>query len=150
MGNEYHRYFKFAFVRNPWDRLVSCYMSKLVIAGPGFNMRPYGDVTLRRDMTFKEFAEAVCRIRDEESDPHFRSQHIVICDDGPGKGILADFVGRFENLEEDFGIVAKRLGGLWLLLLAFGGVSASLAHCPALLVLLIILHSWYIAVEPLT
>jgi hypothetical protein len=110
MGNEYHRYFKFAFVRNPWDRLVSCYMSKLVIAGPGFNMRPYGDVTLRRDMTFKEFAEAVCRIRDEESDPHFRSQHIVICDDGPGKGILADFVGRFENLEEDFGIVAKRLG----------------------------------------
>ena len=100
-------------------------------------------------MTFKEFAEAVCRIPDEESNPHFRSQHIVICDDGPGKGILADFVGRFENLEEDFGIVAKRLGGLWLLLLAFGGVSASLVYSPDLLVLLIILHRWYIAVDPL-
>jgi hypothetical protein len=110
MSKEYHRYFKFAFVRNPWDRLVSCYMSKIVMGGPGLKMRNYGDISLSRDMTFKEFAEAVCRIPDEESDPHFRSQHIVICDDSPGKGILADFVGRFENLEEDFGIVAKRLG----------------------------------------
>jgi hypothetical protein len=110
LGNKYHRYFKFAFVRNPWDRLVSCYMSKLVQGGTGLKMGKYGDVSLRRGMSFKEFAEAVCHIPDEISNHHFRSQHVTICDDGPEKAILADFVGRFEKLDEDFRLVAERIG----------------------------------------
>ena len=110
LGNRYHRYFKFAFVRNPWDRLVSCYMSKLVQGGTGLKMGKYGDVSLRRNMSFKEFAEAVCHIPDEISNHHFRSQYITICDDGPRKAILADFVGRFEDLEDDFRLVAERIG----------------------------------------
>jgi hypothetical protein len=110
LGTQYHRYFKFAFVRNPWDRLVSCYMSKIVHGGTGMKMGKYGEVTLRSDMSFGEFVEAVCRVPDEVADPHFRSQHVTICDDGPGKAVLADFVGRFENLEEDFGVVAQKIG----------------------------------------
>ncbi len=109
IGNEYHRYFKFAFVRNPWDRLVSCYWSK-VRSEPRMRMGKYGDVSLHSDMSFKEFAEAVCRIPDEVSNTHFRSQHVTICDDGLEKNVLADFVGRFENLEEDFGFVAEKIG----------------------------------------
>ena len=109
MGDKYHRYFKFTFVRNPWDRLVSCYTSKIVQGGGGMQMK-YGDISLQRDMEFKEFAEAVCRIPDEISNHHFRSQHVTICDDGPRKAVFADFVGRFENLEKDFGFVAERIG----------------------------------------
>jgi chondroitin 4-sulfotransferase 11 len=107
---QYDRYFKFTFVRNPWDRLLSCYMSKVVRSGTGMPMGKYGNVTLRRDMSFQEFAEAVCLIPDEEANPHFRSQHIFVCDEGADKNVLADFVGRFENLEEDFEIVTKRIG----------------------------------------
>ena len=109
-GNKYHRYFKFTFVRNPWDRLVSCYVSKLVEGGTGLKMGMYGDVRLRRDMTFKEFAEAVCRIPDEVANHHFRSQHVTVCEDGPEKTVLADFVGRFERLEDDFRLVTERIG----------------------------------------
>lgn len=110
MWNPYQHYFKFAFVRNPWDRLVSCYMSKVVQGGSGMKMRKYGGIRIRRDMTFEEFAKAVCQIPDEEANIHFRSQHVFVCDDGPEKHLLADFVGRFENLEEDFEFVAERIG----------------------------------------
>ncbi len=110
MGSKYHRYFKFAFVRNPWDRLVSCYLSKVVQGGRGMQIGEYGDVTLRKDMTFEEFAYAVCRIPDEVANTHFRSQYITVCDDGPKKTVLADFVGRLETLDEDFQFVAERIG----------------------------------------
>ena len=112
MGSKYHHYFKFTFVRNPWDRLVSCYANKITEgqAETRLKKRKYGDVTLRGDMTFKEFAEAVCRIPDEVSNVHWRSQHITVCDDGLEKNILANFVGRFENLAEDFQFVAKEIG----------------------------------------
>jgi hypothetical protein len=110
LGDKYHGSFKFAFVRNPWDRLVSCYMSKIVRQGPGLRMGNYGDVALRDDMTFRDFAEAVCQISDDEANVHFRSQHVFVCDDSPGRKILADFVGRFEDLEKDFSYVTKTTG----------------------------------------
>ena len=131
MDRKYRRYFKFAFVRNPWDRLVSCYMSKVVLEGPGMVLGKYENATLHRNMTFAEFAEAVCLISEEEANPHFRSQHTFLCADGPGKGILADFVGRFENLEKDFACVTRRIGvGVRLPHAAStGGVRNSRSYC---------------------
>lgn len=61
-------------------------------------------------MGFEEFAENVCKIPDESANPHFRSQHVVVCDDGPKKHILADFVGRHDRLAEDFAVVARTVG----------------------------------------
>jgi hypothetical protein len=110
LDNRYQHYFKFTFVRNPWDRLVSCYNSKFVKGGTGLRMGKYGEVSLRSGMPFGDFAEAVCQVPDEAADPHFRSQHVTICQDSPEKAILADFVGRFENLQEDFGNIAQEVG----------------------------------------
>lgn len=106
----YKGYFKFAFVRNPWDRLVSCYRDKLVGDGLGLSLPNDVDVRLYRGMRFAEFVEGVHKIPDNKADPHFRSQHRVVCGPGRDRLILTDFVGRFENLQADFQTVAERIG----------------------------------------
>ena len=111
LKDEYETYFKFAFVRNPWDRLVSCYSEKLGPNGPGMRLPDDSDVELYPNMPFAEFVEAVYMTPDSKANIHFQSQHQAICDSGSSYTILADFVGRFEKLEADFDVVAKRIGG---------------------------------------
>ena len=111
LQSQYENYFKFAFVRNPWDRLVSCYSQKLNPNGPGLKLPVENDVELYPGMSFAEFVEAVHTIPDAEANPHFQSQYNVICGPGEDRRILADFVGRFENLTADFDVVAKQIGG---------------------------------------
>lgn len=114
LDGDYRGHFKFAFVRNPWDRLVSCYSQKIA-SGPHIperkraNLNPPGEEDrFHPDMTFAEFVEAVHATPDEEANIHFRSQYVTVC--GPEGRILADFVGRFENLREDFRVVAGKIG----------------------------------------
>ncbi len=111
LDDQYREYFKFAFVRNPWDRLVSCYSQKLNATGPGLKHPADKDIKLYAGMPFAEFVEAVYAIPDSEADVHFQSQCEVICGPGKDNPIMADFVGRFENLAADFDVVAERIGG---------------------------------------
>lgn len=108
--NYYRGHFRFAFVRNPWDRLLSCWSQKLAPGGQGLGRERYNGERLWVGMSFPEFVNAVCHIPDRNADPHFRSQHTVVCGNGPRKRVLANFVGRYERLEEDFSKVAERLG----------------------------------------
>lgn len=96
-------YFKFTFVRNPYDRIVSCYTDKIkwpaesdVIAS-----RP---MKLWEDMTFKEFVRAVKTISDESADFHFRSQHRFT------RRYKMNFIGRFENLKKDYLKICGEIG----------------------------------------
>lgn len=103
-------FFRFAYVRNPLDRLLSCYAQKIV----QFRKEPlrdgplvfwkYGD-TFHRDMEFGEFVRQVAQIPDRFSDPHFRSQHQFLLHRGK---LAVDFLGRFESLQEDWDAVASR------------------------------------------
>jgi len=114
---KYPTYFKFAFVRNPWDRLVSCYFDKVVSVrfmkkddfkhfdncvsgGEYLSFKKYGKDF--KNMEFPEFAEFICTLSDSKSDGHFRSQHTFIGN--------TDFIGRFENLHEDLNKLRKKLG----------------------------------------
>lgn len=109
LDGKYRDYFKFAFVRNPWDRLVSCYLQKFTPGGKGLVRQPeYEGARLYVGMPFAEFVEAVHKIPDEEANPHFRSQHVSLCN--PEGEVMADFVGRFERLEKDFAYVTKKIG----------------------------------------
>lgn len=109
--------YTFAFVRNPWDRLVSCYRDKIggeVGDFTNFSKEKGVANCLARfdaftaNMSFDEFAHAVASIPDAESDEHFLSQHIYLTN-GSGR-VAADFIGRYENLASDFQRVAGAIG----------------------------------------
>ena len=100
---------RFAFVRHPLDRLVSCYLQKLSGEGAqGLSRYEFAGQRLRKGMPFAQFARAVCRVPDADSDAHFRSQHLTTHDAGGAP--LADRLGRFENLREDFEGISHDLG----------------------------------------
>ena len=115
---EFGGHFKFAFVRNPWDRLVSCYANKVMAAkATEFGEPPFRNLPsekgsrLYKGMPFAEFVETVYEIPDEESNMHFVSQYRVVCGPGEDRQVMADFVGRFEDLAADFAVVAEKIGG---------------------------------------
>jgi len=103
-------YFKFSFVRNPWDRLVSCYMNKVVGVRTMKNSKwvKNGEYLpfLRhfnknfKEMSFNEFARFVYNTPDNKADPHFRSQHTFIGD--------CDFIGKVENIDEDLNLIKSK------------------------------------------
>jgi hypothetical protein len=107
--------YTFAFVRNPWDRLLSCYRDKIQGEVADFTLFSQSGVArcLQRfdafsaNMSFEEFVYAVSSIPDEDADEHFRSQHKFLTND---RGEIAvDFVGRYETLNADFRYVAERI-----------------------------------------
>jgi Sulfotransferase family len=108
--------YTFAFVRNPWDRLVSCYRDKIEGEVEGFTRFSQSGVArclarfdaFSAKMSFEEFVHAVAVIPDADADEHFRSQHMYLTNDWGD--IAVDFVGRYENLESDFRHVAARIG----------------------------------------
>ena len=91
----WNSYFKFCFVRNPYERAVSDYR---------WRRRKSGN----RTMTFLEFLEALDRsdFRSRVIPRHFDNWPIYTIDDR----IEVDFVGRFENLERDMTEVLRVLG----------------------------------------
>lgn len=109
------RLFTFAFVRNPWDRLVSCYRDKIVGEVTDFTRFGASGVarclerfdTFHAGMSFEDFVQAVAAIPDPDADEHFRSQADYLTDHD--NRIIVDFIGRYENLQADFAKVARRL-----------------------------------------
>ncbi len=114
---KYDDYFKFAFVRNPWDRLYSCYKSKVMpdpkIQVRGFTngvfdgFRKFGN-QFRAGMSFAEFVQAVLTIDDADADEHFRSQYLALV--GKDGETLPTFIGHLEAIDEEWPMVASRLG----------------------------------------
>lgn len=104
---KFRRYFKFAFVRNPWDRLVSTYF---FLKGGGLNEmdRAWADTHLAGYASFEEFVMGWLTEERSWSWVHFKPQHYFICD-GELR-IQVDFVGRMERVSTDFQTVADRLG----------------------------------------
>lgn len=96
LGEErFERYFKFAFVRNPYDRFVS-YCAFMSRQSNVFETQPQG------------FMKHV--IRDLRPFDHvlFRPQYEMLCNE---RGELAmDFVGRVEQLQNDYNLACAKIG----------------------------------------
>lgn len=85
---QFATFFRFAFVRNPWDRIVSAYCYLMRAKGTSFN----------------EFLERT----EGASHAHLVPQYGYI-EDSAGE-CLVDYVGRFETLASDFAEVCAKLG----------------------------------------
>lgn len=89
----FDRYFKFAFVRNPWSRLVSLYKYR------AYNWR----------CDFKTFVKGPLQSRLWHEQDWFvcpQSEFLYSADNR----LLVDFVGRYETLQRDFDAVCGHLG----------------------------------------
>lgn len=94
---DFNGYFKFAFVRNPWSRVVSCYCNKVLTkCHPAFE-ECY-------DKDFAYFVDFIDRIDLVNCDPHIKLQTKLF----PINEL--DFIGRFENFAEDLQYVLSMLG----------------------------------------
>ena len=96
--DEWRRYFKFAFVRNPWSRLVSWY--NMCVERPSNAFMWYVKVNTR---TFDDFLN----LTDGPAAKTVFNQVDYISDEQGH--LLVDFVGRFETIATDFVQVCERL-----------------------------------------
>lgn len=104
------KYFKFTFVRNPWDKMVSQYF---------YLQRKLMEGDKNLNLTFREFIVNFSSFDESEyTTQHERHKAIkirynpvqlpwILNDDG---NCMVDFIGRFENLQHDFNTVCDRIG----------------------------------------
>lgn len=94
---DYRDHFKFSFCRNPWERVVSAYHNKVVTKE---------DKRLQEcfDKSFEYFVDFIDRQDLTRGDFHIRLQTTLM----PVEEV--DFIGRFENFEEDLKLILFALG----------------------------------------
>ena len=82
------KYFKFSFSRNPYDKLVSQYH---------FNRHKFG----LKNSTFKEYVKTWNEGKKISTHPQL---HLDYIDE------KLDFIGRFENFQQDFNTICDKIG----------------------------------------
>ncbi len=87
-------FFKFAFVRNPWDRMVSSW---------SYLKRKTG-----RTLEFNEFVHQY-PYKNIFWDWHTQPQYIHLVNENTNE-LMVDYVGKFENLQSDLNYIGNNLG----------------------------------------
>ena len=98
----WNEYFKFSFVRNPWDRMVS--MARY----PKYSGVRLKENSINFNRYLKNFPSLEVDPRSESKNDNFK----------PSKGSVylnilnkeLNFIGKFENLQEDFNTVCDKIG----------------------------------------
>lgn len=104
---EFNRYFKFTFVRNPWDRLFSAY-NFLKKGGMNDSDKHWAMSNLSDYATFDDFVKKWINSSNVYKYAHFIPQHHFLCLPG-SDDIQVDFIGYYENIEDDFVYIKNKL-----------------------------------------
>lgn len=102
----YEQYMSAAFVRNPWDRLVSWY-SMIERSDRDLRLHQY---VHENSHDFDSFVRNCTRtIHDHDGKKSFCRNQIDYLTDWRCR-LIVDFVGRFETIEQDARLLFRRLG----------------------------------------
>jgi hypothetical protein len=98
-------YFKFAFVRNPYERAISDWKFLR-----GKSNKRWRSKTFLKYLNREGYFERILSNSNDESTriDHTYPQYNFIYDDN-GK-CLVDFIGKFENLQQDFDTICDKIG----------------------------------------
>jgi hypothetical protein len=110
----WNTYFKFAFVRNPWDRLVSWWSNietNREAYVKGLPLNRFQSFVLSRASTFEEFLLNCDQeiVDDDGRKWIYRNQFDYLSD--ADDQLLVDFVGRFEQLKTHFMLASRKAVG---------------------------------------
>ena len=95
-----HSHTSFSFVRNPFDRLIAAYNNKVIeIEEPPLPMQQMG---IRHDMSFESFLDVLIETPINRYDVHVLQQINLLC---LWRQLITKFVGRVEQIDEDWGIL---------------------------------------------
>ena len=106
LGQDFNQYFKFTFVRNPIDRIISAFY---FLKQGGLNKLDYflGRRYVYKYNDINDFIRNFLNYESIWSYIHFFPQYYFLLDE---KGnILVDFIGKVETLEEDICFIEKIL-----------------------------------------
>lgn len=100
---------KVSFVRNPYSRVLSCYLHRIMkdINSPSNkSLSRYTGGLCGPEISFPDFVKVISEQRSIEQESHWRRQSDEILYD-----IVKDwsFIGRFENLQEDLQVLEEVL-----------------------------------------
>jgi len=103
LSNErYNKYFKFCFVRNPWDRLVSLYH---------YTVQKEAKIYADKGLKLPQFSQDIMDADSFEnwitSEKFGTAQYYFLSNNNQ---LLVDFVGRSESLQADFSYVCGLVG----------------------------------------
>ena len=87
-------YFKFSFVRNPWDRIVSRYIWEIENDGKF--------MSTKESTKINKFSDYIHNLHMDTWKPFVCSQYEFTAG--------CDFIGKFENLQQDFNTICDKIG----------------------------------------
>ena len=95
----WNNYFKFVFVRNPWDWVLSNY---------SFNHKHLAQFVYRFDPVHVEVVWNLMKIHNQSLYTESYYQHTFVVDQNGER--LVDYFGKMENFQEDFNQICSKIG----------------------------------------